>query len=324
MNVGIEAGTRPALLAVTEAAQRDRRKGALAGRADAGACSPASTSSIRTLNAFIRLDGEAALAGRARWPRPRRRAGRLRGPLHGVPVGIKDIIDVAGLPTTCHSKILAGQPRDRRCGLRRQAARGRRDRGRQALDPRVRDRRAELRPAVAAGAQSVEPRPSSRRLVVGLGLRRRGRPVPDGARHRHRRQRAQSGELLRHRRPEADLRSGVAPRRLPAVLHARPYRADDAHGRGQCADAGGDRRPRSARSRQRRRAERPLSRARSIAACQGPAHRLRAPLPRDRHAGRARGDGGARARHAHPADRRAPTCATSICRRWSSSARSIA
>src|SRR5581483_452845 len=34
-------------------------------------------------------------------------AGRLRGPLHGVPVGVKDIIDVAGLATTCHSKILA-------------------------------------------------------------------------------------------------------------------------------------------------------------------------------------------------------------------------
>ncbi|MBT5664171.1 MAG: hypothetical protein HOJ06_02435, partial [Rhodospirillaceae bacterium] len=29
--------------------------------------------------------------------------GILRGPLHGVPVGVKDIIDVAGLPTRCNS-----------------------------------------------------------------------------------------------------------------------------------------------------------------------------------------------------------------------------
>ena len=33
-------------------------------------------------------------------------AGTLRGPLHGVPFGLKDIIDVAGLPTTGHSKVL--------------------------------------------------------------------------------------------------------------------------------------------------------------------------------------------------------------------------
>src|SRR5919205_1025315 len=39
-------------------------------------------------------------------PTPPPSSGRPRGPLHGVPVGIKDIIDVAGLPTTCHSKIL--------------------------------------------------------------------------------------------------------------------------------------------------------------------------------------------------------------------------
>ena len=58
-----------------------------------------------TLHVFIRLDGDAALAA-ARAAEAEVMAGQMRGPLHGVPVGIKDIIDVAGLPTTCHSKIL--------------------------------------------------------------------------------------------------------------------------------------------------------------------------------------------------------------------------
>jgi aspartyl-tRNA(Asn)/glutamyl-tRNA(Gln) amidotransferase subunit A len=57
------------------------------------------------LNVFIRLDGDAALEA-ARVAGREIATGRPRGPLHGVPVGIKDIIDVAGLPTTCHSKIL--------------------------------------------------------------------------------------------------------------------------------------------------------------------------------------------------------------------------
>ena len=57
------------------------------------------------LNVFIRLEAEAALKG-ARAAEAEAARGRLRGALHGVPVGIKDIIDVAGLPTTCHSKVL--------------------------------------------------------------------------------------------------------------------------------------------------------------------------------------------------------------------------
>jgi aspartyl-tRNA(Asn)/glutamyl-tRNA(Gln) amidotransferase subunit A len=35
-------------------------------------------------------------------------AGRTEAPLWGIPVGIKDIVDVAGLPTTAASKVLAG------------------------------------------------------------------------------------------------------------------------------------------------------------------------------------------------------------------------
>ncbi len=59
------------------------------------------------LNAFILPDREGAMAT-ARAAETEIMAGRSRGPLHGVPLGVKDIIDVAGLPTTCHSKILQG------------------------------------------------------------------------------------------------------------------------------------------------------------------------------------------------------------------------
>ncbi len=56
------------------------------------------------LHAFIRLDADAARAG-ARVATEEIAQGRIRGPLHGVPIGVKDIIDVATLPTTCHSAL---------------------------------------------------------------------------------------------------------------------------------------------------------------------------------------------------------------------------
>ena len=57
------------------------------------------------LNAFLRFTPEIALEDAKRAEDEISR-GLWRGPLHGVPYALKDIIDYAGLPTTAHSKIL--------------------------------------------------------------------------------------------------------------------------------------------------------------------------------------------------------------------------
>jgi len=57
------------------------------------------------LNVFLHLNGEGALAS-ARQAEADLAAGRDLGHLHGIPYGVKDIIDVEGLPTTCHSAVL--------------------------------------------------------------------------------------------------------------------------------------------------------------------------------------------------------------------------
>jgi aspartyl-tRNA(Asn)/glutamyl-tRNA(Gln) amidotransferase subunit A len=58
------------------------------------------------LNAFLRLMPDEALAA-AKVAEAEIMAGEWRGPMHGVPYALKDIIDAAGVPTTCHSKIFA-------------------------------------------------------------------------------------------------------------------------------------------------------------------------------------------------------------------------
>jgi aspartyl-tRNA(Asn)/glutamyl-tRNA(Gln) amidotransferase subunit A len=56
---------------------------------------------------FIELTPERALAA-ARTAEKEITAGNWRGPFHGVPFALKDIIDAKGLATTAHSKVLAG------------------------------------------------------------------------------------------------------------------------------------------------------------------------------------------------------------------------
>ncbi len=59
------------------------------------------------IRAWVAIDRDAVRSAAVELDREAR-AGRLRGPLHGVPVGIKDIFYTAGLATEAGSKVLAG------------------------------------------------------------------------------------------------------------------------------------------------------------------------------------------------------------------------
>ncbi|WP_432284869.1 amidase [Aminobacter sp. BA135] len=78
-----------------------------------GSCSPLELTQtfiqrIRSLddgiNSFVLVD-EAGAVDAARRLTDEARNGALRGPLHGIPLAIKDIIDVAGMATTANSHV---------------------------------------------------------------------------------------------------------------------------------------------------------------------------------------------------------------------------
>jgi len=57
------------------------------------------------LHAFVHLTEERALA-EARAAEAAIMANGPKSPLHGIPIGLKDIVDTKGIPTTCGSKLL--------------------------------------------------------------------------------------------------------------------------------------------------------------------------------------------------------------------------
>src|SRR4051794_11850832 len=57
------------------------------------------------LHSFIRVLADQARAD-ARAAETEIKAGNYRGPLHGIPIGLKDIYETAGVATTGHSKVM--------------------------------------------------------------------------------------------------------------------------------------------------------------------------------------------------------------------------
>jgi aspartyl-tRNA(Asn)/glutamyl-tRNA(Gln) amidotransferase subunit A len=56
------------------------------------------------MNVFITVTGEPALAAASEMEAEQRR-GKWRGPLHGIPIALKDNIDTAGVRTTGASEL---------------------------------------------------------------------------------------------------------------------------------------------------------------------------------------------------------------------------
>lgn len=98
-------------LSATDAA-RAIRDGALSAEQLVEACLARIREAEPQVQAWQFLDPEHALA-QARARDLERREGRATGPLHGVPVGIKDIIDTGDMPTEDGTVLHAGRTPDR-------------------------------------------------------------------------------------------------------------------------------------------------------------------------------------------------------------------
>jgi len=101
------AGEQPAPLSASEAAQQIR-DGVLTSEELVQACLERIRALEPKVQAWTFLDAEHALA-QARAADERKRSGEPVGPLHGVPVGIKDIIDTGDMPTENGTILHAGR-----------------------------------------------------------------------------------------------------------------------------------------------------------------------------------------------------------------------
>jgi Asp-tRNA(Asn)/Glu-tRNA(Gln) amidotransferase A subunit family amidase len=97
-------------LTATEAAAEIAR-GAISSEEYVRACLDRIAASESDVRAFAHLDADHALAQACALDRQKSDGLRI-GPMHGIPVGIKDIFDTTDYPTECGSPVLAGRRPD--------------------------------------------------------------------------------------------------------------------------------------------------------------------------------------------------------------------
>jgi hypothetical protein len=183
-------------------------------------------------NAFITVDPQGARAAAAAVDAERAR-GVDRGPLHGIPISLKDLIDQQGLVTSAASRVLATNvaAADAPLVSRLKDAGRRHSRAHEPARVRARDHERGLRFWVRA--------PSKGSASIGWRIERRlrrGRRERHGARvdwHRHGRLRPNPGGVLRPGRPQAWRGRDLDGRRRAAVDHARSRRPSREVGAGR-------------------------------------------------------------------------------------------
>lgn len=104
------SGVAP-ILTIAQAA-RQIAAGALSPRALVEQCLARIEAHDGEVNAFHDVFAAEALA-EGRTAEGEIRAGRIKGPLHGIPIGIKAVIDIAGRKTTANSRLLPDYVPDR-------------------------------------------------------------------------------------------------------------------------------------------------------------------------------------------------------------------
>jgi aspartyl-tRNA(Asn)/glutamyl-tRNA(Gln) amidotransferase subunit A len=168
------------------------------------------------LNAYALITADLALDA-ARKAEGEIAAGHYRGPLHGIPVAVKDLYDMEGLPTRCSSEVRHDHVTraDSACVERLKAAGavivGKTHTHEFAygiVTPTTANPWTPERiPGGSSGGSGASV--AARGCFMGLGSDTGGLdPNPGGA--------------LRHGRPQADLRSGQPGGRCLALLVARP------------------------------------------------------------------------------------------------------